>query len=310
MLSRATLQRVLPFVVTAASLLYVFSGIDVRSVLDALTLESARILLPATLIFCVVTLSLEGLSLSLLTGPAGASASPLLCARIKGASYIAGMLNYALGFAALTLLFRRRVGIGLTAAAGMVATVSVTDAATLASVTTIAAAFHSGQGPALGFGAIALVGGGAALGLLFLRFPRPLGRLERLRELDLFRTVRRAPLGLLARLAVLRLGFVLAFVAMGGAALAAFGVHPPPGTIMVGMAGIAMVGALPIAVAGLGTVQLATVEFFGGYSDEANLVACSLSMQAAMLVMRMSVGAAFAREFTHEAVDAARGEEG
>ena len=102
MLSRALLQRVLPFVVTAASLLYVFSGIDLRSVVDALTLESARILLPATLIFCVVTLSLEGLSLALLTAPAGAAASPLLCARIKAASYIAGMLNYALGFAALT----------------------------------------------------------------------------------------------------------------------------------------------------------------------------------------------------------------
>lgn len=307
MLSRASLQRALPFVVTGVALIYVFSGIDFRSVLNALTLESAQILVPATAVFCVVTLALEGLALARLTGSAGRTASALLCARIKAASYVAGMLNYALGIAALSLLFKRRVGISLTAAAGMVATVSAADGAMLLAVTTIAAAFHSGEGPALQFGAVALVAGGAAAGLVFLRVRRSLGPLERIRELDLFRTVRRAPLGLLAQLAALRLCFVFTFIAMGGAALAAFGVHPPLTALIVGMAGIALVGALPIAVAGLGTVQLAMLEFFGTYSDEANLVACSLSLQAAMLIMRMSVGAAFAREFTREAVDATRG---
>jgi hypothetical protein len=309
MLSRDLLKRALPVVVTGASLVYLFSGIDVGSVIASLGAESAMILIPATVIFCVVTLSLEGLSLGILTAPTGAQATALLCARIKAASYIAGMLNYALGIAALSLLFKRRVGMSLTAAAGMVATVSVTDAAMLLSVTTVAAAFYSGQSPALGFGAVVLVTSGAAVGLVFLRFPGSLGPLDRIREVDLFRTVRQAPLGLLARLAVLRLCFVFAFVSMGGAALAAFGVFPPFGAIIVGMAGIALVGALPIAVAGLGTVQLATVELFGSYSNEANLVACSLSLQAAMLVMRMSVGAAFAREFTREAVEVARGEQ-
>ena len=65
-------------------------------------------------------------------------------------------------------------------------------------------------------------------------------------------------------------------------------------------------GALPIAVAGLGTVQLATVQLFGAYADEATLIACSLSMQAAMVAVRMSMGLVFAREFTREAVEATR----
>ena len=73
------------------------------------------------------------------------------------------------------------------------------------------------------------------------------------------------------------------------------------------MGAIALVGAMPIAVAGLGTVQLATVELFGAYADEATLVACSRPMQAAMLAFRMAVGLLFAREYTREAVEATRG---
>jgi hypothetical protein len=75
------------------------------------------------------------------------------------------------------------------------------------------------------------------------------------------------------------------------------------------MSAVALVGALPIAVAGLGTVQLATVELFGAHADEATLIACSLSMQATMVAVRISMGLVFAREFTREAVEATRGVE-
>ena len=53
----------------------------------------------------------------------------------------------------------------------------------------------------------------------------------------------------------------------------------------------------------------AGVELFGAYADEPTLIACTLSMQTAMLVVRMSMGLLFAREFTREAAEATRGVE-
>lgn len=307
--TRDLLRRALPFVVTAAILAYLFSTIDLAAAFATLTLDAAVVLVPSILLYGVVSLALEGASLSRLSGSAGRPADVVTCARIKAASYSIGMLNYALGVAALSVLLRRRVGLGLATAAGLVATISFADLAMLIVVTIIALSFASGEGPALQVGTVIGLGAAIALGLVVLRAPIRLGPLDRLRQLDLFRTVRAAPVRTLAELAILRVGFIFTFIGAGYGSMRAFDVVVPGGEFVVGMAVVALVGALPVAVAGLGTVQLATVELFEAYSDEPTLVACSLSMQAAMLVVRMSMGFVFAREFTHEAVEATRGDE-
>jgi len=303
------LRNSLPFIVTAAILAYLFSTIDLAAAYATLTLEAAQILIPTILIYGFASLAIEGVALARLTGAAGRPANWLTCARIKAASYSVGMLNYALGVAALSVLFRRRVGLSLAASAGLVATVSFADLAMLIAVTVVSLAFASGQGPALQIGTVAGVGVGIGIGLFFLRTPISLGPLEPVRELDLFTTARQAPLGTLLEVAALRIGFVFTFIGAGYGSMLAFGVHVPLGELTVGMAAVALVGALPIAVAGLGTVQYATVELFSAYADEATLVACSLSMQTAMLIVRMSMGLVFAREFTREAVEATRGDD-
>jgi len=300
------LRRTLPFVVTAAILAYLFTRIDLTAAYATLTFDSARVLIPAIIVYGLVSLLIEGLSLARLSAFAGCSTDVLTCARIKAASYSLGILNYALGVAVLCVLFRRRVGLSLPAAAGLVATVSFADLTMLLVITLVSLGFAAGDGPALQLGTVAAVSAGIALGLVFLRTPRRLGPLERVRELDLFKTVRTAPLTTLLELAILRGCFVFTFIAAGYASLVAFDVWVPPGDLIVGMATVALVGALPIAVAGLGTVQLATVQLFGAYADDATLVACSLSMQTAMVVVRLFMGLVFAREFTREAVEATR----
>ena len=57
-------------------------------------------------------------------------------------------------------------------------------------------------------------------------------------------------------------GRTLAFVALGAAALAAFDVSVPAGDLVVGVAVVALVAALPIALSGLGTGQAAFVVLF------------------------------------------------
>jgi hypothetical protein len=69
------------------------------------------------------------------------------------------------------------------------------------------------------------------------------------------------------------------------------------------------VGALPIAVAGLGTVQIAIIEVFGHLADKETLLALSLVLTAGMIVLRAGMGLVMAREFTREVLEETRATE-
>jgi uncharacterized membrane protein YbhN (UPF0104 family) len=170
----------------------------------------------------------------------------------------------------------------------------------------MSAVVATGQPAALQFGLIGGIVGVLLAGLLFLRAPWSLGVLDRVRDLELFRTVRGAPWSLLGTLALLRLGFVSTFIAAGAGSFYAFGVHPPLAELVIGLSAVALVGALPIAIGGLGTVQAAVIYLFDDWGEPDTLVACSLAMQATMTLTRMTIGLVFAREFTREAVQASR----
>src|SRR5262249_37511083 len=124
-----------------------------------------------------------------------------------------------------------------------------------------------------GFVAAGLVGlfGGLAL----LRMPGSLGPLDRIRQLAAFDALRSMPLSDLGRLLVLRICFSLCFVAIGGAGFVAFDIWPPLPELVSGVLLIAVVGAIPIAVAGLGTTQAAFVFLFGHYAPRETLLAMS-----------------------------------
>ena len=71
---------------------------------------------------------------------------------------------------------------------------------------------------------------------------------------------------------------------------------------------VGFVAGLPIAVAGLGTSQAAFVFLFRDYASQEALLAQSLVLSTGMLALRAGMGVAFAREFTREALRAAREE--
>jgi uncharacterized membrane protein YbhN (UPF0104 family) len=156
-----------------------------------------------------------------------------------------------------------------------------------------------------------VVGAGAAIALGFavLRAPMSLGMLDKLRDLEFFRAARSASVPVLLRLSGLRLVFVSGFIALVWAALRAFEIHLPLGDVILGVAIVSLVAALPIAVAGLGTGQIAFVFVFQAGADEETLLACSVALSAGLILMRALVGVLFAREFTREAFAVAREEE-
>jgi len=225
---------------------------------------------------------------------------------MKAASYPLGLLNYALGAGALTYLLRRRGGLRLSEAAGIVMLIALFDLGLLLLLSALGVTLLSSQKIAFQIGVIMVGMFGIAAGFAFLRTPISLGPLDRIRDLELFRAARETPLDRLATLALLRLGFVVSFMLLCGAALASFDVWIPPGDLAVGVAAVSLVTSLPIAIAGLGTGQMAFVYMFRHWGSPEILLASNLALTAALILIRASIGLIFAREFTREALAAAR----
>jgi uncharacterized membrane protein YbhN (UPF0104 family) len=292
----------MPIVVSVALLALLLRHIDFGEALDAITRRSLLLLAPALLAYTTLSLWLDAYSLVRVVPGAGGEIDTATAARIKAASYSFGLLHYALGAAALVVLVRRKGLLPAAEAAGVVMLISAFDLLSLLGVTAVGSALFANEAIGLRGGLVAALLAAAPVGLAVLRMERSLGPLDWLRELRVMRSVREMPGPRLVELLALRTLFVTVFIGLGGATLAAFGVYPPLGDIVVGFSVIALISALPIAVAGLGTGQLAFVYLFRTSADAATLVAASLALSVGIIVLRVALAGLFAREYAREAL--------
>jgi hypothetical protein len=302
----STLQRTAPLLVTLGTLAFLLTRVDLAATWAHVHARAVLVLVPALLAYGAITLWIEALTLVRLVPPESSHLGTWACARIKAATYPLGLLHYTLGAGSLALLLRRHGGIGVASAAGIVLLISVFDLGILLGLTAVGAALLGARAPALQAGVVVAGTIGLALGFALLRSSRPVGPLERLRQLEVFRAARQAPLRLLGELLALRLLFIMTFVALGGAALAAFSLSVPLGDLVVNVAGVSLVAALPIAVSGLGTGQVAFVYLFRHWAEPEALLACSLTLSAGLILLRAGIGIAFSRELMREAYVASR----
>jgi hypothetical protein len=289
---------------TVATLAWVLASFDLGQVAAALRWRVALVLVPALFVYGAATLFVEAASILRLVSARPPDFGAWTAARIKCASYLLAIVNYLLGGAALTLLLRRRAGIGLGEAASVVLLISAMDLLIVLGLAALAAAAGGFESREVRAGAVAAA---AVLGFggLLLRVPTSLGPLERLRSLAVFDALRTTPLSRLLELALLRTAMVGCFVAVAGAAFVSFGIDVPLTRLVVGMTILAVVGALPIAVAGLGTSQVATIYLFQGIASPETLIALSLVLSAGLIALRAAMGALFAREYTREVLASA-----
>ena len=300
------LRWIVPFVITGVAVTYLVSTIDFRGVLERMDARAAAVLIPALLVFGAVTLVLEALSLVRLIPPRnGIGLGFVTAARIKAASYPLALLHYALGTGGLAVLLSRRSGSGLADAAGIVMLIALFDMGVQLLLIVVGVALLGSDAmtvrAGLLFAAIAAILGGVAA----LRAPSSLGPLDRIRNLSIFTAARTTPVPQLLQLGALRLVFAICFISMARAALYAFDLPVPFGYLIFAIPLLVMVSLIP-AVAGLGPGQVAFVEIFSRWGDAETLLACSLGLSAGLIVMRASLGLAFAREFTREAMASAR----
>jgi uncharacterized membrane protein YbhN (UPF0104 family) len=304
--TRRLLQRALPAVVSLGLLVWLLAKFDLRAIVASLDARVAVVLLPSVLCWGATTLGLEALSIfRVLAAPPG-SFTLGTAARIKCASYLLGIIHLTLGGAGLAVLLRQRTGITLGQSAGIVLLLMLTDLVITLSAGVLGAAFSEAAASALPVGLIALIAAALVFGIGILRAPGSLGPIERFRSLSVFVALRQTPLARLLELAVLRCAFVACFIAIGGAAFVAFDIPAGIARIVVGMSILAVVGALPIAVSGLGTGQVAAVYLFRDLAPAETILAMSLVLTFSLTSLRLLMGLAFAREFARQALAGAR----
>ncbi|NRA03021.1 MAG: flippase-like domain-containing protein [Myxococcales bacterium] len=303
---RRWLGWIAPFVISGGAFAFLLTKVDARAVLESVPGSAARVGLPALAIYGAVSLWIEALSLTRLVGGSHAGLGRWTCARIKAASYPLQLIHYGLGGAALAVLIRRRSGLALSDAAGVVVTIAMLDLAMLLLLAGAGAALLATQAPALRAGVIGVVCIGIVGGGALLRAPVSLGPFERIRSLSFFRALRTTPWRTLLAVGGLRLAFVTSFIGLGWTLLAAFEIRIPLGDFVVGFAAVALIAALPIAVSGLGTGQLAFVEIFQHWAEPAALLAYSLTLSLGLILLRAGIGLVFARELTREALASTR----
>lgn len=300
-MSWRSVGRFAPFAVSALALGALFTQIEVGQVADALSWRAALFLLPALIAYGGASLWIEAVSLVRIVPDAGGDLALGEAARIKAATYLLGIVQYALGLGALAVLLRRRAGISLGDAAGVALLVSGVDLLILTALVSLGAAFMGVEAAEVRAGVLVAGVGAFAFGFVLLRAPGSLGPLDRLRELAILRALRRARMVRLGELAVLRLLFVVCFMSLAAVALHAFAIAVPVADLVAGIAVVVLVAALPIAVAGIGTSQIAFVFAFRQHADEATLLACNLVLSAGLIVLRVGLGLLFAREYAREA---------
>jgi len=304
-ISSKTWKRALPVVGSVASLAFVFYRFDLGGVLDALSWRIVQVLVPALLLYGAATLVLESASILRLLRDRPPSFGAWTAARVKSASYLLAIVNYALGGAALTVLLRRRAALGLGEAAGIVLLISMTDLCIVLTLGTLGVLAHADR-LAVDSGLVALAGVGFFGGLVLLRMQAHLGPLERIRSLSVFDALRKTSARNLWELAGLRLIFSFCFIAVASSAFVAFDVSVGLAQLVGGVMILALIGALPIAVAGIGPGQIAAVEVFRGIAPPETLLALSLVLSAGLIALRAGTGLLFAREFTREALEETR----
>ncbi len=304
--SRRLLQRALPPIVSLGLLAWLLTNFDLRGIVAALDARVGAVLPPCVLVWGTVTLALEALSIHRMVPAPPASFTIWTAARIKCASYLLGIIHLALGGAGLSVLLRQRTGVTLGRAAGVVVLIMLTDLVVTLSFGVLGAAFSTTAAEALPVGLLASLAGGIVLGVAVLRAPGSMGPIERIRSLSVFVALRETPLARLLELLLLRCVFVACFLAVGGAAFVAFDIPASIPRIIVGMAILAVVGALPIAVSGLGTGQIAAVYLFRDLAPPETIIAMSLVLSFSLTSLRLLMGLTFAREFAREALAGAQ----
>ena len=292
--ARELARRYGPWLVTAAIFLFLLHRIPLSALRNGLATGPWLALTAYTLPLAAATLIADAFATQVCLAVTGEPRELWSLILVRGATYLLGLVNYALGQGGIGF-YLHRTGVRAARVTGIILFLMAVNLGALVLTAALGLALPASN--RLGAQVQATVLGGLALGILYLAVvaarPSLLSRREVL-----------APLfaaGVAGHLKALagRLPHVL-FLALGQwGALWIWGVRIPADHALALMPLVLIVAALPIAPAGLGTLQAAQILLFAPYAAaasaagrEAAVLSFSLAFSILGIAFQAAVGVA------------------
>ncbi len=286
-------RRALPWLVALALMTLLVDRIGGEAIADAFAQADVTYLILATLGCTVVNFSLDAYSLSRAISWFNAPITFAQLAPVKASAYLVGIVNYNVASGGIALWVARRCRVPFLEAASTMLFVNVVDALLLTGLMTLGIpVLREPVGTAVQTIAVVAVLGFVAQ-YAFWQYGDRIAPLSRIWGWPIFASFRKARLPTYCKLALMRLAFLLVFIGNYWFAVQAFHLEIPAQQIIAAVPVISFVGVVPVTVAGLGTVQAATIYLFVEFAPEASLLALSLAVTAVMTVLRALLGLPF-----------------
>jgi hypothetical protein len=293
-------RRYAPWAAGLAALAALVLLVDTRAVVESMQHAHLYRFVPLIVLFVLLWFLIESANLSDLLGCFGLCRPFREVLAARAFTYLLMVLNYGLGVAAMALYIRGRSRTGLGRASSIMLFYTHAEMLALCALTLAGAPWAHGDPVLATVGTLAA--GYLAAAVLMYRFGRhpPVWLPARIREAALLSCFRTAGLPTLLRLAIGRAFYFASFVFFFHSALPAFGIDVPLSVLLVTVPAIFLVGNLPVTAAGVGTIQAAMLAFFSTYGPAAAVLAFSICYSAALILLRLMLGAIAA--FSHPAL--------
>jgi hypothetical protein len=286
---RKTLARILPWLVTAAILAFLFSRIPIHAVIEAAH-SAAGWFVPVTALIVLGIYVADSFAIWKTFGWFVAPMTFRETLTLRGVTMLLALVNYTLGQGAFAYFLNRSRGVPLMRAAAAVLLVMGINLLVLLLLSTVGLVLSDSVLPQL---RTLIIVAYVSLGIYAALLAWRPGFLTRRPVLDVL--LEAGITGHLKSLAV-RLPHVVTLLALNHVALHAFGVPVPVFQTLVAMPIVFLLAVLPISFQGLGPSQGAMVFFFerfavGDYQHRsARVFAASLGAQAVAWFVQIALG--------------------
>jgi hypothetical protein len=286
---RRTFTRLVPWIITAGILAYLFSRLPVGQVLEAAR-NAAPWTIPVLASLVLVVYLADCLAIRTTFGWFVAPLTIRETLTLRGATYLLALVNYALGQGAFVYFLNRTRAVPVVKAAAAVVLIMGINLLLLLLLSTLGLVLGAEGLPEIKT-LIVVAYAGLAVYVAMLVW-RP-GWLQRRPILDVLLT---AGLGGHLRALAVRIPHVASLLVLNHVALHAFGVKVPALQTLLCFPVVLLVAVLPISIQGIGPTQGAMIFFFSRYAAgspsvrEATVFAASLGVQAIAWCVQVALG--------------------
>jgi uncharacterized membrane protein YbhN (UPF0104 family) len=289
------MKRLAPWLIAGGILYYLFSEVPIVEATDAARSARLEIFLPVMFSVVLLWFLIDSAAFAFIFSRYNARLIWAEARSLRGITYLLTPINWNLGTAAVILHLRTSKKIGALDSTSTMFFYQTIDGMILGGFVLLGVQLLpdspetlSLRNVALGFECIQV----SILVVLMSKRPS-WPRLQRVRSLGLFRTLRLATSRDLAVLFLLKSFYFGAWIGLFWFGCQAFGIDLPIYVAIAATPAVLMAGALPITPAGLGTQQAAMIYFFSPHGDEAAILAFGITFPVALILFRCVVGARY-----------------